>query len=177
MDRKQEIGPQIVCAPGPLEQPARGWRGGDQLDGLAESGIDQPLLDLVREAGKGDVLHDQIAQWPDQPALDDGDSTTEGRDMCSYIVRKAALTGSAKGPNGWMRIDTANVYFDHPYHAPLDHALGIDFINAADGGHERVAVELSAQSARALVDHILAALQSGEAEHGAEPASAHRFAR
>ena len=89
--------------------------------------------------------------------------------MCSYIVRKAALTGSAKGPKGWMRIDTANVYFDHPYHAPLDHALGIDFINAADGGHERVAVELSAQSARALVEQILAALASGEAEHGAEP--------
>ncbi len=86
--------------------------------------------------------------------------------MCSYIVRKAALTGSAKGPKGWMRIDTANVYFDHPYHAPLDHALGIDFINAADGGHERVAVELSAQSARELVVQILAALESGEAEHG-----------
>ncbi len=93
--------------------------------------------------------------------------------MCSYIVRKAALTGSAKGPKGWMRIDTANVYFDHPYHAPLDHALGIDFVNAAVGGHERVAVELSAQSARALVDQILAALESGEAEHGAEPASVH----
>jgi hypothetical protein len=93
--------------------------------------------------------------------------------MCSYIVRKAALSGSAKGPKGWMRIDTANVYFDHPYHAPLDHALGIDFINAADGGHERVAVELSAQSARALVDQILAALASGEAEHGA---SAHEVA-
>jgi hypothetical protein len=68
--------------------------------------------------------------------------------MCSYIIRKAALTGSAKGPKGWMRIDTAHVYFDHPYHAPLDHALGIDLINAADGGHERVAVELSAASAR-----------------------------
>ena len=93
--------------------------------------------------------------------------------MCSYIIRKAALTGSAKGPKGWMRIDTANVYFDHPYHAPLDHALGIDFINAADGGHERVAVELSAQSARALVAQILAALESGESEHGVEPASAH----
>jgi Family of unknown function (DUF6295) len=92
--------------------------------------------------------------------------------MCSYIVRKAALTGSAKGPNGWMRIDTANVYFDHPYHAPLDHALGIDFINAADGGRERVAVELSAQSARELVDQILAALASGEAEHGPHPVSA-----
>jgi len=30
--------------------------------------------------------------------------------MCSYIVEKAAVSGSAKGPNGWMRIDTANVY-------------------------------------------------------------------
>ena len=96
--------------------------------------------------------------------------------MCSYIVRKAALTGSAKGPKGWMRIDTANVYFDHPYHAPLDHALGIDFINATDGGQERVAVELSAQSARELVDQILAALQSGEAEHGAHSVSANEMA-
>ena len=43
--------------------------------------------------------------------------------MCSYIVEKAKLLGSAKGPNGWMRIDTANVYYDHPFHAPLDHAL------------------------------------------------------
>src|SRR5262245_22187636 len=64
--------------------------------------------------------------------------------MCSYIVEKAKLLGSAKGPNGWMRIDTANVYYDHPFHAPLDHALGIDFISEADGGRDRVAVELSA---------------------------------
>src|SRR5882757_10343307 len=96
--------------------------------------------------------------------------------MCSYIIRKATLTGSAKGPKGWMRIDTANVYFDHPFHAPLDHALGIDFINAADGGHERVAIELSAQSARALVRQILAALESGEAEHGARPILANEMA-
>ena len=92
--------------------------------------------------------------------------------MCSYIVRKAALTGSAKGPQGWVRIDTANVYFDHPYHAPLDHALGIDFINAADGTQQRVAIELSAASARELVAQILAALESGEAEHGGAPAQA-----
>jgi hypothetical protein len=92
--------------------------------------------------------------------------------MCSYIVRKAALTGSAKGPNGWKRVDTAHVYFDHPYHAPLDHALGIDFINAADGGRKRVAVELSAQAARDLVAQILAALADGEAEPGAHPIAA-----
>ena len=62
--------------------------------------------------------------------------------------------------------DTANVYYDHPYHAQLDHALGIDFVNEADGGRERVAVELSADSARALVEKILAALASGEIDHG-----------
>jgi Family of unknown function (DUF6295) len=86
--------------------------------------------------------------------------------MCSYIVEKAKLFGSAKGANGWMRIDTANVYYDHPFHALLDHALGIDFVNEAEGGRERVAVELSAASARDLVEKILAALASGEVAHG-----------
>lgn len=85
--------------------------------------------------------------------------------MCSYIVEKAKLLGSAKGPNGWMRIDTANVYYDHPFHSALDHALGIDFINEAEGGRERVAVELSADLARRLVEKILAALASGEMAH------------
>lgn len=86
--------------------------------------------------------------------------------MCSYISEKVALSGSAKGPNGWIRVDTANVYFDHPYDAPLDHALTIDFVSAADPGKERVAVELSADSARDLVRTILATLAHSEtAEH------------
>jgi hypothetical protein len=93
--------------------------------------------------------------------------------MCSYIVEKAALYGSAKGANGWMRIDTANVYYDHPYHTPLDHALAIDFVNEADGARERVAVELSAESARALVEKILAALATGEAAHAPLPEHGH----
>ena len=94
--------------------------------------------------------------------------------MCTYIVEKAQIVGSAKGPNGWMKVDAANVYYDHPYHAPLDHALTIDFVNETGGPGERVAVELSAASARELVTTILAALASGEAEHaaGAPPASA-----
>ena len=46
--------------------------------------------------------------------------------MCSYIVEKTALIGSAKGRKGWMKIDTANVYFDHPYYSTLDHVLAID---------------------------------------------------
>jgi hypothetical protein len=85
--------------------------------------------------------------------------------MCSYVVEKTAVEGSAKGPNGWMRIDTANVFFDHPYHAPFSHVLGIDFVREADGAAERVAVELTADSARALVKSIMAALDNGEAAH------------
>ena len=86
--------------------------------------------------------------------------------MCSYIVMKAKLReSSAKGPRGWMSVDTANVYYDHPAHAPLDHALGIDFINEAVVGRERVAVELSAESARELIKQIEAALANGEREH------------
>jgi hypothetical protein len=93
--------------------------------------------------------------------------------MCSYIVEKAALTGSAaKGRKGWMRIDTANVYYDHPYYSTLDHVLAIDFTNEGEGGRDRVAIELSADSARALVERILAALASGEAPHSPPAAQA-----
>lgn len=87
--------------------------------------------------------------------------------MCSYITHKVSVSGSAKGAAGWMRVDTANVYFDHPYHAPLDHALAVDFVCHADGAKERVAVELSAESALALVEKILLALKEGEAAHDA----------
>ena len=69
--------------------------------------------------------------------------------MCSYIVEKARLTGTAKGPgSAWMRVDTANVYYDHPYEAQLDHALCVDFVCEADGGRERVAIEISRESAK-----------------------------
>jgi len=90
--------------------------------------------------------------------------------MCSYIVEKAAMEGSAKGPAGWMRIDTANVYLDCPYHAPLDEALCIDFVDESRGAPARVAVELSPDAARALVEKILAALKTGETEHHATAA-------
>ena len=86
--------------------------------------------------------------------------------MCTYITEKAEIFGSAKGPKGWFTVDTANVYFDHPYHAPLDHSLNIDFVNEAAGSPTRVAVEISAESARELVKKILAALESGEEAHG-----------
>jgi hypothetical protein len=85
--------------------------------------------------------------------------------MCSYITEQVAVEGSAKGPVGWMAVDRATIYYDHPYHAPFDHSLNIDFVNAADGAPTRVALELSAASARALVQSILAALAQGEQVH------------
>jgi hypothetical protein len=84
--------------------------------------------------------------------------------MCSYITEKAEIFGSAKGEN-WFSVDTANVYFDHPYHAPLDHSLNIDFVNERGGEFTRVAVEMSAESARELVKAILMALEQGEYAH------------
>jgi hypothetical protein len=89
--------------------------------------------------------------------------------MCSYITERAEIFGSAKGPAGWMKVDTATVYFDHPFFSPLDHSLNIDFVNEAAGSPVRVAVELSAESARALVDAILAALKEGEEAHLENP--------
>ena len=83
--------------------------------------------------------------------------------MCSYITEKATIFGSAKGRGGWMSVDTAVVYYDHPTHVQLDHALNIDIVNSRT--HERVALELSAASARELVARIKAALDSGEAMH------------
>ena len=78
--------------------------------------------------------------------------------MCSYLTHKTAVAGSGKGPQGWFRLRSATVYFDHPYHAPYEHTLNIDFANEELGPGSRVAVELSAESARELVRCIEAAL-------------------
>ena len=86
--------------------------------------------------------------------------------MCTYITEKAKISGSGKGPGGWFNLSQANVYYDHPVHARLDHALNIDFVNDDEGVGKRVAVELTPDSARELVRSILAALESGEVEHG-----------
>lgn len=85
--------------------------------------------------------------------------------MCTWITQRSTVAGSGKGADGWFPLSHATVYFDHPYHAPLDHALNIDFVNEAAGPGARVAVELSAESARALIRDIQAALAAGEAAH------------
>lgn len=78
--------------------------------------------------------------------------------MCTYLTEKAEMVGSAKGPQGWFRLSHATVYYDHPTHAPAEHTLNIDFANPGQGPSARVAVELTAESARALVSAIEATL-------------------
>jgi len=83
--------------------------------------------------------------------------------MCSYLTVPTEIDGSAKGPRGWMSVTTASVYFDHPFHAPFDHTLNIDFADASRGPGARLAVELSAESARRLVASINEALAAAGA--------------
>ncbi|HEX2036121.1 MAG TPA: DUF6295 family protein [Chloroflexota bacterium] len=86
--------------------------------------------------------------------------------MCTYVVEKTRIAGSGKGAGGWFELTEAHVTYDHPHHALYDHTLNIDFVNEAQGVGARVAVELTAESAQALAEKILAALEVGRREHG-----------
>jgi hypothetical protein len=85
--------------------------------------------------------------------------------MCTYATVNTRLEGSAKGPDSsWFRLTDGTIYFDHPVHAMAEHTLNIDFSAPAKGPGARVAVELTAASARELVAAIEAALASAPAE-------------
>ncbi len=88
--------------------------------------------------------------------------------MCTDIIEKAEISGSGKGADGWFPLTQANVYYDHPFHAPLDHALIIDFVQDADTPGHRVAVELTFESAVRLMESIRAALDSGIDAHAGD---------
>ena len=80
--------------------------------------------------------------------------------MCTYLTEKLDVEGSGKGTAGWFTLSQATVYLDHPQHAPAEHTLNIDFLNPQQGPSARVAVELTATSARALAAAIESALAS-----------------
>jgi hypothetical protein len=84
--------------------------------------------------------------------------------MCTYTTERIDLTGSGKGATGWFELTTASVYFDHPVHAQAEHTLNIDFLAPERGPGARVAVELTASSARELAAAITAALAAAPAE-------------
>ena len=82
--------------------------------------------------------------------------------MCTEVTNTTPLHGSGRRDDGWFVLDNAVVYYDHPQEWAAEHALCIDLW----GGGERLAVELDADSARALARTILATLGSAEALAG-----------
>ena len=79
--------------------------------------------------------------------------------MCTYTTVNAVVEGSAKGPQSeWFKVSEAAVYFDHPVHAMAEHTLNIDLRNEQSAPSQRVALELTAESATALVVAIQSAL-------------------
>ena len=78
-----------------------------------------------------------------------------------YRANSSSVPGdpTAKGPNSeWFKVSEATVYFDHPVHAMADHTLNIDLRDDRNDPSQRVALELTATSAIALVGAINAAL-------------------
>ena len=80
--------------------------------------------------------------------------------MGTYLTENLDVEGSGKGAAGWFTLSQATVYLDHPQHAPAEHTLNIDFLDPGAGPSARVAVELTADSARALVKAIQATLDA-----------------
>lgn len=79
------------------------------------------------------------------------------------ITHKISVEGSGKGLQGWFRLQQANVSYDHPFDAPYEHSLNIDFVDESQGPSARVAVELSESAARELAHTILSVLAEAEA--------------
>ena len=83
--------------------------------------------------------------------------------MCTMIAEKIQIQGSGKGTGGWFKLEQASVSYDHPFDAPYEHALNIDFVNEDLGPGARVAVELSETAARELVQTIQVVLDQAAA--------------
>lgn len=82
--------------------------------------------------------------------------------MCTMIIEKVGIEGSAKGPAGWFTVDRAYVAYDHPVHVDLEHALNLDFVDETAGPSARVAVELTRDAARRLAEQILTTLDAAD---------------
>ncbi len=86
--------------------------------------------------------------------------------MCAGHVETVEGTGSAKGRDGWFPLGQVHAVYDHSFHAQTEESLIIDFVNPDRGPGARMSVELSANSARRLIQAIQDALEDGERRHG-----------
>jgi hypothetical protein len=85
--------------------------------------------------------------------------------MCTMIVDNIKATGSATGREGWFALTNLSVSYDHPFHAPFEHALNIDFVAKQNGTFNRISAELTADSARELIASIQRVLAEAESRN------------
>ncbi len=96
--------------------------------------------------------------------------------MCTWITERAPMMGRGKGVADWIPLTRANVYYDHPVSAPLDHALDHRLRGRA-GGTGRARRGRAERRLGAPPGHRhRVALASGEASHALEAAEG-RFSR
>ena len=81
--------------------------------------------------------------------------------MCTMIIEKTKVQGSGKGSKGWFKFSQANVSFDHPTHLHMDYSINIDFIEEVQENNKRIAIELTPESAKNLIDTISESLKKG----------------
>jgi hypothetical protein len=84
--------------------------------------------------------------------------------MCTAILELVDAEGAGKGGEGWFDVNRAVVTYDHPRHALLEEAIGIDFVNYDRGPGARAAVELTLESAKALNEALTRAIAAAEIE-------------
>lgn len=82
--------------------------------------------------------------------------------MCTSVVEIVPASGAAKSEEGWFTVTSAVVSYDHPHHALLEDAITIDFVNQDLGPGARAAVELTLDSAKALVAALTRAIEGAE---------------
>ena len=82
--------------------------------------------------------------------------------MCTMIQMGTAVSGGAKGAQGWFPLSQAHVGFDHATYVRQEHALLLDFVNPSLGPSARLAVELDLASGKALIAQLQAAIEAAE---------------
>jgi hypothetical protein len=81
--------------------------------------------------------------------------------VCTYATEHLAVRGSGKAAGEWSPLTSASVYVDHPSVTPLEHTLNIDLFAESALPSRQIALELSLESAEALIAAISRAV--GEA--------------
>jgi hypothetical protein len=84
--------------------------------------------------------------------------------MCTSIVELTQVDGMAKGEDDWFPVNQAVVAYDHARHALEYDVITIDFVHSQLPPSQRAGVELTLESAKALVAILQKAIADADQE-------------